>query len=391
MINNAAMMRKRAYDGEIKFRFGKRLVAPEITTFRDLFICNWDFCARKLYHVPALYRVLALIVPNHKSTKVLSGAGPVTEHGIVNKETTTPLLSLLKGNGMVQWGIQRKFVCLNKHGDDSTSHPHSSTNSVKGSERKFNHGFEEDEDKNPDEEDNVDEEEEEVDNDKYETIKRNRYSLRENSRKAKKVKLDKPKHSRKYTKNKGKKLALGNSNNRWSEERYKLAERSLLEVMKAKGAVFNNPILRPELRMEAKKKIGDTGLLDHLLKHVPCKLTPGGAERFQRRHNADGALEYWLESAELISIRKEAGVQDPYWTPPPGWSLGDWPSQEPICARDLRLLKEENVKIKREMEDMVSKKEFKEEMQKLRRELEEQFSKKMQSSSLQVQSPGVIS
>ncbi|CAL9008445.1 unnamed protein product, partial [Prunus brigantina] len=36
-------------------------------------------------------------------------------------------------------------------------------------------------------------------------------------------------------------------------------------VMKAKGAKFGTPILRPALRSEARKLIGDTGLLDHLL------------------------------------------------------------------------------------------------------------------------------
>lgn len=34
----------------------------------------------------------------------------------------------------------------------------------------------------------------------------------------------------------------------------------LLRVMKDKNAVFRNPILRPELRLEARKLIGDTGL-----------------------------------------------------------------------------------------------------------------------------------
>ena len=55
-------------------------------------------------------------------------------------------------------------------------------------------------------------------------------------------------------------------------------------------------------------------------------MAPGGVERFQQWHNADGAMEYWLESADLIKIRKKAGVQDPYWTPLPGWKLGDNPT-----------------------------------------------------------------
>ena len=117
--------------------------------------------------------------------------------------------------------------------------------------------------------------------------------------------------------------------------------------MKEKGAVFGNPILRPALREEARKLIGDTGLLDHLLKHMAGKEAPGGEERFMRRHNADGAMEYWLEGADLMDIRKEVGVQDPYWTPPPGWKLGDNPTQDPVCARELKELREEIAKLKK--------------------------------------------
>lgn len=120
-----------------------------------------------------------------------------------------------------------------------------------------------------------------------------------------------------------------------------------MEVMKAKGAMANNPILRPELRAEARKSIGDTGLLDHLLKHMAGKIAPGGSERFRRRHNAEGSMEYWLESADLVNIRKEAGVNDPYWIPPPGWKLGDSPTQHPVCAHEFKHLKNEIVVLKR--------------------------------------------
>lgn len=116
--------------------------------------------------------------------------------------------------------------------------------------------------------------------------------------------------------------------------------------MKEKEAVYGNPILRPDLRTEARKYIGDTGLLDHLLKHMAGKLAPGGAERFRRRHNAEGAMEYWLESADLVDIRKKAGVQDPYWTPPPGWKLGDSISQDYVTQRELREVKDEILKLK---------------------------------------------
>ena len=59
--------------------------------------------------------------------------------------------------------------------------------------------------------------------------------------------------------------------------------------------------------------------LDHILKHA------GGAteeaERIRRCHNADGAMEYWLEPDELAALRREVGA-DPYWVPP-GWKRGD--------------------------------------------------------------------
>lgn len=120
----------------------------------------------------------------------------------------------------------------------------------------------------------------------------------------------------------------------------------MLKVLRAKGAVYGKPIMRPALRAEARKLIGDTGLLDHLLKHMAGKVAPSGTERFRRRHNNDGAMEYWLESADLNEVRHEAGVQDPYWSPPPGWKLGDNPSQDPICAEQLLAIREEMSKIK---------------------------------------------
>ncbi|XP_028061496.1 protein DYAD-like [Camellia sinensis] len=183
---------------------------------------------------------------------------------------------------------------------------------------------------------------------------------------------------------------------RWGvrrQVRYKLAERNLLEVMKSKGAVFGSPILRPELRAEARKRIGDTGLLDHLLKHMAGKVAPGGSDRFRRRHNAEGAMEYWLESADLVDIRREAGVQDPYWTPPPGWKQGDCPTQDPICAMELKQLKKETTKLERDMEEMVSKKQMDEELAKLRREMLELLSIKQneESQAIVVSNPSATS
>ncbi|XP_045800356.1 protein DYAD-like isoform X2 [Trifolium pratense] len=144
---------------------------------------------------------------------------------------------------------------------------------------------------------------------------------------------------------------------RWSAERYKLAEESILIIIKEKEAVYGNPIMRPDLRLEARKYIGDTGLLDHLLKHMAGKVAPGGVERFRRRHNAEGLMEYWLESADLVDIRKEIGVQDPYWTPPPGWKPGDSISPDHVTSNEIRKIKEEINKLKRDMQELASKKE----------------------------------
>ncbi|XP_044511512.1 protein DYAD-like [Mangifera indica] len=145
-------------------------------------------------------------------------------------------------------------------------------------------------------------------------------------------------------------------NYRWSKERYKMAEINMLKVLKEKEAVFGKPILRPALRAEARKLIGDTVLLDHLLKHMAGKVAPGGKERFRRRHNADGAMEYYLESADLVNIRKAAGVDDPYWIPPPGWSLGDNPTQDPVCAMEFKRLKKAMAKMERDMQELLLKK-----------------------------------
>ncbi|KAF5469664.1 hypothetical protein F2P56_013719 [Juglans regia] len=139
---------------------------------------------------------------------------------------------------------------------------------------------------------------------------------------------------------------------RWSAERYNLAEQSMFEVLKAEGATFGNPISRPALRTAARKRIGDTGLLDHLLKHIDGKVV--GTERFRRCFSPNGVMEYWLESAELVKIRQEAGWQDPFWVPPNRWPTCG-PSQDSVSAGELMLLKTEMVNLKRDMQELVSK------------------------------------
>lgn len=34
-------------------------------------------------------------------------------------------------------------------------------------------------------------------------------------------------------------------------------------------------------------------------------MAPGGQDKFRRKHNADGERKYWLESSDLIQIRKK--------------------------------------------------------------------------------------
>ncbi|XVF60934.1 hypothetical protein PTKIN_Ptkin08bG0087900 [Pterospermum kingtungense] len=149
--------------------------------------------------------------------------------------------------------------------------------------------------------------------------------------------------------NKGKQINHKNSVERWSAERFKLAEESLLEILKAEGAVFEKPISRPALRMAARKLIGDTGLLDHLLKHVDGRVAPGGTDRFRRCYNTSGVMEYWLERADLADIRKEAGVS-PFWHKPDGG-----PFHDSACAIELNRLREEMAKMKSNMQELVSK------------------------------------
>ncbi|CAJ1974751.1 unnamed protein product [Sphenostylis stenocarpa] len=149
------------------------------------------------------------------------------------------------------------------------------------------------------------------------------------------------------------------SRDRWSAERYQLAEQNMWEVLKSEGATFENPITRPALRLAARKHIGDTGLLDHLLKHIDGKVAPGGTERFRRWFNTNGIMEYWLESADLEKVRQEAGVQDPYWIPPSTFRAGSTPSQNTDSSSELKQLKTELAQMKKDMFELISVKEEK--------------------------------
>ncbi|CAL9188107.1 unnamed protein product, partial [Musa hybrid cultivar] len=150
------------------------------------------------------------------------------------------------------------------------------------------------------------------------------------------------------------------SRDRWSSERYEAAEMKLLEIMKVKKAGLGKPIMRQALREEARKHIGDTGLLDHLLKHMAGKVVMNGTERFRRRHNSEGVMEYWLEPADLVEDRRKAGVVDPYWVPPPGWKPGDATSAcacGGACKPVIKQLREEILILKRDLEQLSSPKE----------------------------------
>ncbi|RRT73985.1 hypothetical protein B296_00024508 [Ensete ventricosum] len=84
------------------------------------------------------------------------------------------------------------------------------------------------------------------------------------------------------------------------------------------GAELEKPIMRQALREEARKHIGDTGLLDHLLKHMASGFGGGttrrarwstgwmqpwrgrSARRLGWRDPIEGAMEYWLHAPVMV-------------------------------------------------------------------------------------------
>lgn len=144
---------------------------------------------------------------------------------------------------------------------------------------------------------------------------------------------------------------------RWPSKRYEAAGMELMKVLKTHGADHVNPMSRLELRTEARKRIGDTGLLDHMLKHLAGQVVPlDGNDRLRRRCDTEGKMEYWLESADLVNLRKEAGVKDPYWIPPPGWKVGDSINHPKcLCRREINMLKDELSVMRRQMAELKTK------------------------------------
>lgn len=57
----------------------------------------------------------------------------------------------------------------------------------------------------------------------------------------------------------------------------------------------------------------------------------------------------------MVDIRREAGVQDPFWVPTTSSEPGDL-SHDPIIAQELKLLKAEMAKMKKDVQNLVSKK-----------------------------------
>nr|XP_043616753.1 protein DYAD-like [Erigeron canadensis] len=265
----------------------------------------------------------------------------------------------LKNNEMLRWGVRRQVMFIGRHKDKSNTQ--SSSSFVNGDDQEDAEQEENDEETKEEEEVEEEEEEEEEeeaqdeddDEDADQKVVEMQITRKLRKRKKPNKQVGYIWQVKKKPMKKCKKLAIKSPTDRWSKERYDAAELGLLEAMKEKQAKIGNPITRPQLRIEARKRIGDTGLLDHLLKHVANKVAPGGKLRFRRSHNVDGAMEYWLEDANLVNIRKEAGVTDPFWTPPPGWKPGDSPTQDPVMAKQLNHLKEEFSTIKREIKEVI--------------------------------------
>jgi predicted nucleic acid-binding Zn-ribbon protein len=93
---------------------------------------------------------------------------------------------------------------------------------------------------------------------------------------------------------------------RWSEERYEGAKAALIHILRMMDATrADKAVLRPALREQARKVIGDTGLLDHLLKHLADQVIAQDGERLRRRHNREGHMEYWLQSPAAAQAEEE--------------------------------------------------------------------------------------
>ncbi|KAL4595568.1 hypothetical protein ACB092_12G101400 [Castanea dentata] len=325
--------------GEVLYR---RLTTQEIAEKRN----SWSFW----------------VVPCMEAEKD-SDSGPASRTRLRDAASKKGMCSsVVNLTGMVQWGKRKRVRFLARHEEQKVETLSMNVKDKEVEEEGKGKGKWKEEEEGGGDDDEDEDEVEEVDGEALELesskAKKNIKRKCHGSRRAqmpKRAKREK-KQSQIQVHNQSKKKKIKNSIERWSVDRYKLAEVNILKIMKDQKAVFGNPILRPALRTEARKLVGDTGLLDHLLKHMAGKVAPGGEERFRRRHNSEGAMEYWLESADLLNLRRDAGIQDPYWIPPPGWKPGDDPSQDAISTRELGELKEEMAKMKKNIQELVTKK-----------------------------------
>ncbi|RYR44777.1 hypothetical protein Ahy_A08g041054 [Arachis hypogaea] len=129
---------------------------------------------------------------------------------------------------------------------------------------------------------------------------------------------------------------------------------SKLKTHNYESATFEHPITRPALRMAARKHISDTGLLDHLLKHIDGKVAPGGTERFRRCFNTNRIMEYWLESADLDKIPQKEQLQLSYRMPPSESLEGCTSSSASDSSDELKLLKIEMAQLKKCMQELIA-------------------------------------
>lgn len=96
------------------------------------------------------------------------------------------------------------------------------------------------------------------------------------------------------------------SRSRWSARRYEAGRAALVRILREMGALSGmTAVLRPVLRETARKAIGDTGLLDHLLKHMADQVVSAEGDSLRRRHNKEGHIVYWLQSPSQAELAGE--------------------------------------------------------------------------------------
>ncbi|KAL4425437.1 hypothetical protein ABPG75_009453 [Micractinium tetrahymenae] len=101
---------------------------------------------------------------------------------------------------------------------------------------------------------------------------------------------------------------------RWARERYEAGQQGLVAALRQLGATSaDRAVLRLKLREQARRAVGDTGLLDHLLKHLVDQVVTPDGERLQRRRDLQGHMVYHLctpaEAArERQALQEEMGA-----------------------------------------------------------------------------------